>query len=399
MTERDLSFHLKNITTVLVNQAYKVVTPEFLHDFWKKEDISEDDFPKSLSLRIAEKEDTDKIEAFFQSRRKQNADPGNFVKPRPEDPVEGLSERGHIALIEDHNEDITAICFAFTHYVEDMPGHELKQNHTEIGTVLSCAKGLGLTGIAISALTLAIKEKEGEDHPIIAKVSKENAAANGLFGKALTWSVTEKTDAIRALFKSSAGDTMRPDEPTAPYEDKEIAESRNWYVFDETAEDQAKDLLYSIKKDKELHTKAKIAVPFTFDDEDFDISFDRSDRVPDEDWTNTVKVDIGDPDAVRIAGLYNANIGGDGESDLHLVEAEEKRTDLQGDEYTEINDLADSGPGPLEELNISREAEQGEGHDETDVFEIEDELYALEAQDNFDEDDIMRRLNTEDLAP
>lgn len=356
MDDERLNFHLKNNATVDVDQTYRFVTPKSLHYFWENDDIPEDEFPEALSLRIAEEEDTAHIEKFFQSKRKQEADPDNFIKPRPEDPVRNLSQKGQITLIEDHNEDITAICFAFTHYVEGMPKHELQQDHTEIGTVLSCAKGLGLTSITISALALAIKEKKGHDHPIIAKVSKENKAANGLFGTALKWGVTEKTDEIMALFKSSAGDTMKQDEPTTPHEETEVAESRNWYVFDEAAEENARALLYAIKKDKNIHTKAGIAVPFEFDKEDFDISFDHGDRIPNEYWTNTVNVDPEDPDAIRIADLYNENIDGDNESDRHLVN-QERQAHIQGEEYTEINDITDTAPGPFEKLDISREEE------------------------------------------
>ncbi|MGH1378160.1 MAG: hypothetical protein ACRBB3_04995 [Alphaproteobacteria bacterium] len=395
MADKNFGFSLNN-SSINISQAYRNVVPQFLKDFWNADDKPEDEFPESLSLKIADKEDTPQIEAFFQSRRKKQADPGNFVKPRPEDPVKDLSSNGHIALIEDHNEEITAVCFAFKHKVDDMPGHELQQSHAEIGTVLSCAKGLGLTAVAISALTLALKEKEGEDYPIIAKVSKENKAANGLFGKSLGWEVTEQTDEIKALFKSSAGNTMRPEKPTTPAEDKEIAESRNWYVFGEAAEDQARELLHTIQKDKCIHTKSRKEVPFEFDAEDFNISLKNEEQIPEEEWIDNTDV------VIENTGTREPKRPLDIPPEDHILSEHGDQEVASVDSHTEISaveSIIDRNLGPLDAILDSEIAINQDDYDDTDLDMDVDEQDAEHREATLlrEEEEIFRRLNVDSL--
>lgn len=390
MSGKKFSFSFNN-ASIDISQAYRNVVPKFLRDLWDKEDKPEDELPEALSLKIADKEDTPSIEEFFQSRRKKEADPGNFVKPRPEDPVNDLSCSGHIALIEDHNDDITAVCFAFTHHVENMPGHHLDQKHTEIGTVLSCSKGLGLTAIAISALTLALREKEGEDYPIIAKVSKENKAANGLFGKSLGWEVTEQTDEIKALFKSSAGNTMRPDEPATPEVEQEIAESRNWYVFGAKAEEQAEELLYTLKNDGSIHTKSGKKVPFEFDVEDFNFNLDDPNAIPAEEWINKIDTDLNATGKKEVKRPLDTP-----PEDGHISDHGEEyipQTDLETELHKIEAIIDDTNPGPLDDM-INSQENGDEQYDE--IYAIDEDALAESAARNIrDEEIALRRLHTD----
>lgn len=399
MSGKSFSFSFNN-ASIVISQAYRSVVPKFLSDLWDKDDKRKDELPESLFLKIADIEDTPNIEGFFESKRKKDADPGNFVKPRPEDPVKDLSSNGHIALIEDHNEEITAVCFAFQHKVDNMPGHELVQSHAEIGTVLSCAKGLGLTGIAISALTLALREKEGEDYPIIAKVSKENKAANGLFGKSLSWEVTEQTDEIKALFKSSAGNTMRPDKETTPEIEQEIAESRNWYVFSAKAEHQARELLYAIKNDKNIHTKSGQEVPFEFDAEDFNITLDDQYKVPKEEWIDKAYIEINNmgitvPKRPLDIPPEDNVISEHGEQQISSID--------HHTETTAVESIVDESLGPLDEILIAEEPQDLGDHDHS---ANEKELSLDTDKDNLgmqyvtydkDEEEIMKNLNANSL--
>ncbi len=252
------------------SNIFQVVDPKWLYSEWGSPETSEDDRPKRLTLRIADKEDINAIEEFFKSRRKQEADPKNFVKPRPDDPVEDLAKSGRIALIED-DEGITAICFAFTHKVENLFGQYTPQTVTEIGTVISCAKGLGLTNIAISALSLVLKEQKGIDHPIIAKVSKENKAANNLFGTAMSWNIVDSYySTIKPLFNSSAGDTIRSESECES--DYIASKSRNWYIFGKEAQEKAAELINTLRQYEVLCPKKGKDIPFYFDEGDFNFT-------------------------------------------------------------------------------------------------------------------------------
>jgi len=270
MAKHDFKVSLRNNESFVApnrfSNIFQVLDPEWLSSEWGSPDTNEDDRPKRLTLRIADKEDVDAIDSFFNSRRKQEADPKGFVKPRPDDPVEGLAKSGRIALIED-DEGITALCFAFTHEVDKLYGYDTPQIVTEIGTVISCAKGLGLTNIAISALSLVLKEQEGIDHPVIAKVSKNNEAANNLFGSTMSWNNIHSYSTIKPLFNSSAGDTIRSDNEYNSEFKASI--SRNWYIFDEEAQAKAATLIDILRQDKAIAPKKGKDIPFNFDEEDF----------------------------------------------------------------------------------------------------------------------------------
>ena len=243
------------------------VDPKWLRKQWDKPDVPDNALPQSLYLSIADKNDSDRISAFFNSKKKENADPKNFVKPRNDNPIPILGTRRNIALIEDYNADITAVCFAFTHRVNDIPGHHLPSNISEIGTVLSCAKGLGLSLLTISALSLSIKEKEGADHPIIAKVSTANDAANKMFSETLGWRRIENDDTLRSYYKSKAGDTIRP----------EKKEARNWYEFDFDATGIAKNILFLPLENGYITSRSGVHIPLEYDYEDFHVSFNKAD--------------------------------------------------------------------------------------------------------------------------
>ncbi len=230
------------------------VAPQWLRGEWGRKTIDTQDFPETLHLRLAELSDTKKIVEFFNSARKRQADPNNFVKPRPENDMGILTRKERIAVIEDQNDEIIAICFAFTHKVRNMPDHHLDSRVTEIGTVLSCAKGLRLTEIAISMLALNIQKQEGEDHRVIAKVATNNSPANKLFKKNLKWDQIKRESHIVPLFNSSAGNTMRGNS----------INSRNWYNFGVSAQYNAKDMLHNLYGDGYL-SKRGVKIPFTID--------------------------------------------------------------------------------------------------------------------------------------
>ena len=266
------------VSTERFSDIFHLLDPEWLSGEWGNIDPDIEHLPDSLTLRIADNEDVDAIEDFFNSRRKQEADPKGFVKPRPDDPVEDLASNGRIILIED-NEGITALCFAFTHEIKPSNDVDTKQKVTEIGTVISCTKGLGLTAIAISAISLVLKEQEGIDHPIIAKVSKKNDAANNLFGSSMAWNTIDNYYEIRPLFTSSAGDTIRSDNEN--HSNYVASTSRNWYVFEGEAQEKAADLINTLRQDEALDSQIGKTITFHFDDEDFDF-YEALNKIVDE---------------------------------------------------------------------------------------------------------------------
>ena len=333
MAKRDFKVGLRNnesfVTPNRFSNIFQVLDPQWLSSEWGSPETNEDDRPKRLTLRIADKEDVDAIDSFFNSRRKQDADPKGFVKPRPDDPVEGLAKNGRIALIED-DEGITALCFAFTHEVENLQGQDTPQMVTEIGTVISCAKGLGLTNIAISALSLVLKEQEGIDHPILAKVSKENEAANNLFGSAMSWNVIDSYSTIKPLFNSSAGDTIRSENECK--NDYSASTSRNWYLFEEDAQEKAAEIINTLRQDNVLSPKKGKDIPFYFDEDDFTFTKSLDNMIEDISSTEI------EPDHL----------------DQHL------NIDPDDPEYLEDIDTSD-------EILISRDCDIPEHHIDTDV--------------------------------
>ncbi len=218
-------------------------------------------------LRIADKEDAKKIEDFFNSRVENNTDPNEYVKPRSNDKVVIASNLGRIAIIEDHNHEIVTVCFGYTHRVDDMPEHETPRMISEMGTVLSSVKGLGLPSIAISALSLSVHNKEGEDHPLMAKISTGNSAANGLFGKSLKWEIIEDKEDVRAIFNSSVGDTIR-ESYGLDSSAGDATKACNWYLFGEAAADNARELLQELFEVGYI-TKNNKKIIFEFDKDDF----------------------------------------------------------------------------------------------------------------------------------
>ena len=349
MADKNFNISLRDGSDFYIDNAYQTVDPESLYPFWEKEDVPEEEFPEQLTLKVAEIDDIDRIREFFDSKRKQKADPNDFVRPRgDEHDATVLTPRGQIAFIEDHNADIIAISFSFLHRANDLPDRHIEESFTEVGTVLSTAKGVGLSTVIVSALAQATRERRGEDHRIIAKVYPGNDAANGLFKKAMAWDQEECEQTIESYFNSGAGDTAKKDGGRS---------ERNFYQFGEAAVDKSAELLYMLKNDGKLHTKAGKEIPFGFDKDSFHITFDNKDRVPDEYWTNTVKIDHDDPNTVRIAELYNANLDSDAEGDAHLAEAEKVNIHENEEEHTEIDNIVDTSLGPFESLDQIREEE------------------------------------------
>ncbi len=337
MAKHDFKIGLRNnesfVTPSRFSNIFQVLDPQWLSSEWGSPETNEDDHPKRLTLRIADKEDVNAIDSFFNSRRKQEADPKGFVKPRPDDPVEGLAKNGRIALIED-DEGITALCFAFTHEVENLQGQDTPQMVTEIGTVISCVKGLGLTNIAISALSLVLKEQEGIDHPIIAKVSKSNEAANNLFASTMSWNKIHSYSTIKPLFNSSAGNTIRSEnEYNSEFE---ASISRNWYIFDDKAQEKAATLIDILRQDKAIAPKKGKDIPFNFDEEDFNFIKSLDNMIEESSLTyeypdsldQHLNIDPDDPKYLNDIDTVNEELLSDGydvlDHDMIYINAEEE---------------------------------------------------------------------------
>lgn len=159
------------------------------------------------------------LEEFFNSARKEMADPHGFVKPRSKSQLFELAKQGHIATVTDQNARIQALCVAYPFDV-DIDGQ--KTSVTEIGTLISCVKGKGLSELVITALAEKIKNNSESDHRIIAKVAVDNPKANQLFEQKLDWDHEKTPQVIGAYYSSDMGTTARQERHS---------ELKNWYSF------------------------------------------------------------------------------------------------------------------------------------------------------------------------
>ncbi len=325
--------------------VFRSVTPSWLEHLWDAPEISEDEFPEELTLKIADIDDVDSIAHFFTSKRKQEADPNEFVRPRPDSPVKDLTNKGQIAVIEDHNGEIISVAFSFLHQAENLPDHTLPANFTEIGTVLSTAKGLGLSKITVSALAQITRERQGEDHTIIAKVNPDNVVANALFAEGMAWDQESCAQTISSYYNSGAGATAKKDKANS---------ERNFYEFGATAEEQTKDLLHDLKSEGAM-VKREHVIPFIFDKDDFDIDLTHENRDPecrpDGEFKKKLKLTYEDPapeviDMLTELAADDSNQDVDIEAELEEIAHEDGPFNiLYGD-----NDMEDEDEAP--EQNI-----------------------------------------------
>lgn len=222
------------------HESFKRVTPKWLSHEWARQDILDENTPQELSIKLATRDDLHKITEFFEAVKRESGDPDSFVKSRPNEPIRKLQNFGHILFIENQNEDVSALCFAFTHLTENLPQHSLPSRITEIGTVLSREKGLRLSAITVPALSLLLKNRYGHDHRIIAKVHPDNQKANKLFLQTMRWDTVKCHDTVRSFMNSTAGDTVKQSD-----DDDQI---RHWYEFGNHAKEYAQDTLDTYTK-------------------------------------------------------------------------------------------------------------------------------------------------------
>lgn len=181
-----------------------------------------------LTLSFTDSSHGKDILEFFKSGRKQKADPQGFVKPRSMSDLFKLASDGQVAIAKDADHKIQALCVA---YPFDTVIDDAKTPVTEIGTVLSCVKGRGLSELTISAIAQKVHSAGIENHHIVAKVAANNAVANAFFKDKLGWSLERDPAIIGAYYTSEMG-------KSALHTDH--SELKNWYRFDSVALTKAK---------------------------------------------------------------------------------------------------------------------------------------------------------------
>ena len=173
----------------------------------------------SLSLAFSSSSSSIALVEFFQSERKHNSDPEGFVKPRSMSDLFDLAREGQIATVCDDRRRIQAICVAYPFSVQ-IKGQSYSV--TEIGTVLSCIKGKGLSELTIAALAQKIKASNDNDHRIVAKVAANNRCANKFFAQKLGWDLVKAPETIKEYYTSDMGKSALQDDHS---------ELKNWYSY------------------------------------------------------------------------------------------------------------------------------------------------------------------------
>ncbi len=182
--------------------------------------------PKKTNLSLAFSSSCSSIALteFFHSERKQSADPQGFIKPRCMKTLFELAQNGQVAMVSDQKQQIQALCVA---YPSSAQINDQSYSITEIGTVLSCLKGMGLSELTIAALAQKIKDSNDNDHRIVAKVAANNKAANNFFAEKLGWDLVKEPETVKAYYTSDMGASARH---------RDYSELKNWYSFGDTAQ-------------------------------------------------------------------------------------------------------------------------------------------------------------------
>lgn len=199
-------------------------------------DYSNKTVQQALSLIFSSSTSILNLQEFFNSKRREDADPDQFVKQRPFHTIVNLAYQSRIAMIEDQDNRIQALCVAYRYDISQTP--QTQEYVTEMGTLVSCMKGLGLSKYTMSALSQSIRAKEGDSHQIIAKVDPTNRAANKFMETTLGWDSVTNPQKIKAFYNSEMGKSAR-------HEDR--SDLKNWYSYGQKAQSKAKAEIESVR--------------------------------------------------------------------------------------------------------------------------------------------------------
>ncbi len=191
--------------------------------FLNKKNRARPAFSKELTLTFSNSLSPFTLAEFFNSKRKQSADPLGYIKPRSSDDIFDLSKKGQIATVVDDKYKVQALCVAYPFEVTERDTH---YSVTEIGTVINCIKGAGLSELTIAALAQKVKA-ENPDHKIVAKVAMDNNAANSFFNQKMGWNCITNVETIHAFYTSDMGDTAR---------NRKHSDLKNWYEYSDVSD-------------------------------------------------------------------------------------------------------------------------------------------------------------------
>ncbi len=199
-------------------------------------DCSNKTAQQALSLIFSSSTSILNLQEFFNSKRREDADPDQFVKQRPFHTMVNLANQNRIAMVEDQNNRIQALCVAYRYDISQAP--KTQEYVTEMGTLLSCMKGLGLSKYTMSALSESIRAKEGDSHQIIAKVDPTNKAANKFMESTLGWDSVTNPQKIKAFYNSDMGKSARREDRS---------DLKNWYIYGKNAQSKAQAEIESVR--------------------------------------------------------------------------------------------------------------------------------------------------------
>ncbi len=196
---------------------------------------------KKLTLSFSDALSPIILAEFFNSKRKKAADPMGYIQPRSSEQLFELSRCGQIVTVVDQRFKIQALCVAYPFEVQD---DEQRYSVTEIGTVINCIKGIGLSELTIAAMAQKIKNTQA-DQKIVAKVAPHNLAANFFFHEKMEWDKVTQPSIISAYYSSDMGNTAR---------NSKHSDLKSWYSYGENAFQKDNEKLKNILDETENST-------------------------------------------------------------------------------------------------------------------------------------------------